>query len=172
MISWRTAVVTICCLPRVKPASSRIGSNKKYDPRVCERFDCSQLEWRDVAHAVTCTVSSLTQNNAPNPDSRLVACNTVELGITLYSCHEASLRRRLDLTVLDGDHLLQTSMQTGCPHVQIRDTQSGSARSGVSSTARCAPQKGIGCTCCRVPSCSGLLNMRHFPDVSYCTVRD
>jgi len=160
--------VTVGCLPRVKPASSRNGSNKKYVPRVCDRLDFSQLEWRDISHAVNaaCTVSSLTQKSAPNPDSRLVACNTADLSITFHSCHEASSRRRLHLAVFDVDHLLQTSPQTGCPHVQIRDTQSGSARFGVSSTARCPPQDGIGCLCFHIPSCSGLLKMRHFPLVS------
>ena len=145
--------MTTGCLPRVKPASSRSGSNKKYVPRVCERFDCSQLEWHDISHAVNvaCTVSLLTQNNAPNPDSRLVAYNTADVSVTLDSRHEASSITRFYLAVFDVDHLLQTSPQTRSPHVQIKNTQSGSARFGVSSTARCAPQVEIGCSCFHIP---------------------
>ena len=160
--------MTTGCLPRVKPASSRSGSNKKYVPRVCERFDCSQLEWHDISHAVNaaCTVSSLTQNNAPNPDSRLVAYNTADVSVTLDSRHEASSITRFYLAVFDVDHLLQTSPQTRSPHVQIKNTQSGSARFGVSSTARCAPQVEIGCSCFHIPRCCGLLKMRHFPLVT------
>ena len=111
-------------------------------------------------------MSSLTQNSAPNPDSRLVAYNTADLSITLNSCHEASSITLLYLAVFDVDHLLQTSPQTGCPHVQIRVTQNGSARFGVSSTARCAPHVEIGCLCLHIPSCSGLLKIRHFPPVA------
>ena len=117
--------------------------------------------------ALTACEMSLTQNSAPNPDTRLVAYNTAELSIPLDSRHEASSRTRLYLAFFDVDHLLQTSPQTGCPHVQIRDTQSGSAKFGVSSTARCAPQVEIGCLCFHIPSCSGLLKMRHFPFFCY-----